>query len=511
MMLLRPRAPRAPRRSRLPPAVGWGLPAILCLTVAASCSTSSRTATPDTTADSSRPTGPVAEVVSELSGSRAPFMGASIGATVPSGYTEQEFLVSGIATSYRSEGELTGDGRWNLEPDTSAEYRTRILVRRPTEMSAFSGTVVVEWLNVSGGLDANPDYASTEEELIRAGDAWVGVSAQRIGVEGGPVLVAAPGASGITGLGLKRIDPSRYGDLVHPGDGFAFDIFTQVARTIRAGGDLLGGANPRMLIAAGESQSAIALTTYYNGVQPLTDAFDGFYIHSRASVGLPLVAPGQFADLAGSMTTSRPTILRTDADTPVLELQAESDVTGVLRSIDARQDDTDSFRLWEVAGTAHADAHLLGPLSTQLDCGLPINDGPMHLVAKAALRALTSWIESGVPPEPQPRLATTDPETGPVTIARDTDGIAIGGIRTPPVDVPTVVLSGLAGPEPSLLCILLGSTRPLPAPSATDRYGDLAGYRSRFDTATTTAIEAGVILEEDLAALGDHEATSLEG
>ena len=81
--------------------------------------------------------------------------------------------------------------------------------------------------------------------MTRQGHAWVGVSAQLIGVEGGPVLVVAPGAEGLAGKGLKAIDPARYGSLEHPGDGFSFDIFTQVARALREGGPALGGLQPR--------------------------------------------------------------------------------------------------------------------------------------------------------------------------------------------------------------------------------------------------------------------------
>ena len=480
-----------PCTARRPASGGSALLGSLLLIVAllAGCSNDSDSST----GARGRPDGPVADLSERLDGSAAPFIGSSTGVAVPTGYVEEEFVASGTATSYRAVGDLGTDGRWIFEPDTSADYRTRVLIRRPTDPDDFSGTVVVEWLNVSGGLDANPEYSSVEEELIRRGHAWVGISAQLIGVQGGPVLVSAPGAAGLTGKGLVAIDPERYSSLVHPGDGYSFDIFTQVARAVRRGGDPLGGTTPERLIAAGESQSALALTTYYNGVQPLTAAFDGFFMHSRASVALPLVAPGQYADLASSMTSTRPTILRTDLPAPVLELQAESDVLGVLRSIDARQPDTDTFRLWEVAGTAHADAHLLGALSTQIDCGLPINDGPLHLVAKAALRALTTWVDSGTPPPEHPRLAITT--ASPAAIARDADGIAIGGIRTPQVEVPIAVLSGEPGANGSLLCILLGSTRPLPAPTFVERYGD--SYQERFEAATQRAIEAGVLLEED--------------
>jgi hypothetical protein len=64
-----------------------------------------------------------------------------------------------------------------------------VVVREPADKSKISGTVIVEWLNVSGGIDADPDWTSLSEEIVRRGDIWVGVSAQKIGVEGGPVLV----------------------------------------------------------------------------------------------------------------------------------------------------------------------------------------------------------------------------------------------------------------------------------------------------------------------------------
>jgi hypothetical protein len=256
-----------------------------------------------------RPDGPAADVSQELTGGNGPFVGAASGLgapmnysfKVPSGYTAHEYVAAGTATDYVASGTLAPDGMWTLEPDTTATSRTRVIVLTPADAAAASGTAVVEWLNVSGGLDANPEYASVEEELLRQRHTWVGVSAQLIGVEGGPVLVAAPGGEELAGKGLKKIDPARYGSLSHPGDGYSFDIFTQVARTLR-NGSLLRGWTPRFVIAAGESQSAIALVTYYNGVQPLTRAFDGFFVHSRGGMTLPLVAPGAAADLVGAIT-----------------------------------------------------------------------------------------------------------------------------------------------------------------------------------------------------------------
>ena len=71
----------------------------------------------------------------------------------------------------------------------TAPYATRIVVVRPTNPSKFNGTVVVEWLNVSAGADASPDWNAVHRELIRSGYAYVGVSAQKVGVEGGPSLI----------------------------------------------------------------------------------------------------------------------------------------------------------------------------------------------------------------------------------------------------------------------------------------------------------------------------------
>lgn len=457
-----------------------------------------------TTTTVARPEGPAADLSEEIKGSNAPFIGAATsGDLAAAGYVEQELVASGTASSYVPAGPLTEDGMWTFAPGDSAAYRTRVLVRRPADEADFSGTVVVEWLNVSGGVDANPDYASLEEEILRQGHAWVGVSAQLIGVQGGPVLVSTPGVEGLVGKGLVVIDPERYGSLVHPGDGYSFDMFTQIARAVRAGGQAMGGLQPQRLIAIGESQSAMALVTYHNGVQPLTAAFDGFFVHSRASTGLPLVGPGQSADIAGSIGNA-PALLRTDLGVPVLELQAEGDVTGVLSSIKVRQADSDSFRLWEVAGTAHADAHLLGPIADSIDCGVAINDGPMHLVAKAALRSLEDWVRSGTAPPAAPLLETTTDV--PARLVRDADGIAQGGIRTPPVDVALDVLSGEPGPSPDLFCLLMGSTVPLAGERATERYASAEQYQEQYDAALRDAIEAGFVLEDDreaLAAMAD--------
>ena len=211
------------------------------------------------------------------------------------------------------------------------------------------------------------------------------------------------------GKGLRAIDPERYGSLHHPGDRFAFDIVTQVARALRAGGPATGGVVPTEVLALGDSQAAFGLTTYVNGVQPLTRAFDGFFVMSRA--GSAMVVPsGAKAARVGATILGPPTTFRTDTDVPIFDLQTESDVAGILGSFAARQPDTDLFRLWEAAGTAHADLHLIGQrIADALDCGPPINDGPLHVIAKAALRHFVDWVTDGTPPPTAPLLELAPP------------------------------------------------------------------------------------------------------
>jgi hypothetical protein len=145
------------------------------------------------------------------------------------GYVAQEFFLEGEATSYRPvAGTALGtDGLWMAEPADMAPYRTPILVVRPLDDSRFNGMVLVNWQNVTVGFE----IGTVGEGVILRGYAWVGVSAQRVGIEG----FASPEARSPLGLGadqhLKAWGAERYGSLQHPGDSFSYDIFTQAART----------------------------------------------------------------------------------------------------------------------------------------------------------------------------------------------------------------------------------------------------------------------------------------
>src|SRR6478609_11271139 len=142
------------------------------------------------------------------------------------GYAAGEYFVSGAARAY-------GEG-----PLLQAEYTTRIVALTPTDSSAFNGTVLVEWLNVSGGIDAPAVWFMAHREMIREGYAYIGVSAQKVGVDGGLTITGFD-------MSLKTQDPQRYTGLSHPGDAYSFDIFSDVGRLARESPDeLLGRLRP---------------------------------------------------------------------------------------------------------------------------------------------------------------------------------------------------------------------------------------------------------------------------
>jgi hypothetical protein len=93
-----------------------------------------------------------------------------------------EFFFAGTATAFKPTSPPGNDGAWTVAPDTTAPYKVRMLVRRPSDPKTFNGIVVVEWLNVTALVEGAADFMQMQEELLRNGYAWVGVGAQAAGV-----------------------------------------------------------------------------------------------------------------------------------------------------------------------------------------------------------------------------------------------------------------------------------------------------------------------------------------
>jgi hypothetical protein len=437
------------------------------------------------------------------------------------GYVLEEFFLDGTATGFEAAGPAGTDGYWQVAPAGQAPFTTRIVVCRPADPAAYTGTVILEWLNVSAGFDAPPHWMLTHRHLVRSGWAWVGVSAQRAGVEGGSIFDEAgvepdEGSRRTMVLpALKESDPARYGGLHHPGDAFSFDIFAQAARAVRSGG-VLGALPVECLLAAGVSQSAIHLVSYLNAVAPALPpeaSCDGYLIGCRTGFAAPLT--GWDGRIRSGLEGAR---VRTDGRWPVLTVQTESDVTGPLAGITARQADSDRFRWWEIAGASHADTYVFGAAFSDsgalppaelarmlaptaepfgIKCPAPVNSGPQHhYVAQAAIAHLDRWARGGPPPPSSP-LLETDPGDR-MRLLTDEAGIACGGIRTGWVDVPVAALSGLPAPGAEGLSVLVGTTRTFDDADLARRYpGGRDEYAAAFRAATARAVDGGFLLAED--------------
>ena len=465
------------------------------------------------------------------------FLGSTLFQPSTVGYEESEFFLSGTATAYASRTPLTKDGKWTVSPQTTAPYKTRVVVYRPIDPKKFDGTVVVEWLNVTGGIDAPAAWLNAHVQMIRDGMAFVGVDAQSGGLYGQAGSIASLDGFG----GIIQTDPARYGSIDHPGDSFSYSIYEQAGAAVHAHGrQLLGGLVPERSIALGESQSAFRLVTYIDAVQPISPGvYDAYFVYSRGGNGADLSQAPQAA-----IPAPGPTYLRTDLHVPIFLFETESDLLG-LGYVTARQPPTSTIREWETAGTAHDDtygllyarsdtgngaadtaafASMLNPPSDPIpgivDCGAPINSGSHTYELRAAIQAVNRWLVTGVAPPQSPRLEVS--RANPRAFVTDANGNALGGIGSAQVEAPVATLSGLGQPGSAptaaagtntsavsggLLCGIFGTTVPFSAATLASRYPTHTVFVQKWDAATSTLVRQGYLLAADARTL-DHVAAA---
>ncbi|GAA3792802.1 alpha/beta hydrolase domain-containing protein [Sphaerisporangium flaviroseum] len=371
------------------------------------------------------------------------------------GYVEQEFYLSGTADAYNATGGLLA---------TDVPYRTRIIVRRPAHQATFNGTVLAEWQNVTAGYDL--DALWSPSQITRSGYAWVGISAQRVGVGQ-----------------LRGWSPARYGDLDVTGGGrftadeLSYDIFSQAAKAIRTRGGTapLDRLKVDTVLAIGASQSAGRMTVYYDAVLPqIESVFDGF------------------ATIVGPAPTRA-------GSEPVFQVLSETDVRSPVRPADS-----DRFRRWEVAGAAHsgwAGQEYRRPLlvrdlgsAPEYNCDQPpFSRVPLSHVLAAAYEHLTRWAEHGVaPPTAPPLLVNPDG-----TKVRDELGLAQGGIRLSQVAAPTALNTGDNSGES--FCRLFGTHVPFDQTRLKQLYRLQALYVAAVAKADADNLRKGYLLPADAA------------
>jgi Alpha/beta hydrolase domain len=393
----------------------------------------------------------------------------------PHRYVEEEFFFEGTANRYTIPTGVPPGSATGAILDSDHPYRTRMIVRRPARLRDFKGTVFVEWLNVTAGYDIEAQWTVGWPHMVDEGAVYVGVSAQRVGVQGG-----GPGS-------LTVWSPTRYGSLdVTDGgtitnDALSYDIFAQAGQAIAhpSGVDPLAPLRSKVerVIMSGASQSAGRLQIYFNSVRPLDPIYDALLLI-----------------VGGGMT-------RTDQGIKVFKFISETDAPNQLAS---RQPDTDEYRRWEVAGAAHADFYFVSYLTplgqrdgippTPMGCDRPpLSQMPFYQVGNAAGDALVRWMADGTPPPIGPPIEFAS--TSPPVIARDALGLALGGIRLPDIEAPLALDTGTnSGP---VFCQLFGTHMPFDDATLHQLYTRRGDWISQFTQASRDAYRAGFIGKRD--------------
>jgi hypothetical protein len=408
------------------------------------------------------------------------------------GYEQAEYFISGTAKAYGTTA-------------SPAPYKVRIQVLRPINPRKASGTAIVEWSNVTAGYEIPLGWVWTHPYVMKQGDLFVTVGVQEAGVCGD--MSPDPAMQVCSPTSLKGWDPARYGPLHHPGDQYAFDIYSQAIQAVLRPGHVnpVAGLQIKHVIAYGQSQSAKELDPYLcNGADAAARVIDAALIDGDGG-RIPFAC--------------RPRV-------PVIKLWSEESATPV------RSTSGPDYRIWMIPGAPHEDswqtkyeeawtnynnAGLQPSLPTnsamQDDAGnygqqglpgaagsvtcLPSGDAyPRRYVDDAAVQALKNWAISGTPAPSFPSVvfAAPGPIDTPVSTTTDYEHDQYfntrGGLRSPVLDVPVATY---VGPT----CVLSGETLPLTAVQLSQLYPTHKAYVDKMHASIGSAVRKGAMLPVD--------------
>ncbi len=277
-------------------------------------------------------------------------------------------------------------------------YKTRIVVRKPSDNGRFSGIVMAESMHPSG-------------------NAWMFHFTHTYTM-----------ASGHIGLDIVTSDPAqfvefngeRYKDLKVQ-QGQANEILAQVGALIRSrqAGNPLAGLPVRRVVLAGTSASAGVLVNYLPAhmvyrLEAMKPIYDGFLPTSNGANIRPI-------------------------DVPMIQVPTTTEA--MRGNVPTRQDGDgagDQFRVYEFPGMPHLDTRDVEAFRPN-PCKRPITMFPMSAYMSVALHHLVQWVDKGtVPPRADRILLDRNSANDGSLMALDEYRNPKGGIRSPYVDVPVV-------------------------------------------------------------------------
>jgi hypothetical protein len=361
----------------------------------------------------------------------------------------------------------------------NAPYATRIIMRRPSNVSAFTGTVVAEALHAGG---RSLIFEWSRQSILTRNHMFVEIvhSAANVNL-------------------LKTFNAERYASL-NIAMGQTNEVIAQVGRLIKSKTGPFAQYNVQRTTLMGTSASSGTVRGYL-AVHPtlrLPDEkpiFDGYLLTStNGNAPLPIV------------------------DVPMVQMPTQTEVvTWAEQGIAYRRADSDEagnrFRLYEVAGMPHNNSRD-SPGFRNDPCTLPVTDFPAGAFTALALNHLVDWIATGkTPPKAPPIAVDRDPAGDGSHLALDEFGNAKGGIRNVWVDVPMATY-GVFGKGKTTaqdrLCQLAGTEVPLPDATLRTLYRDRNDYVAKVEQRLKQLIADGWFLPEYAAmVLADARATNL--
>jgi len=491
-------------------------PALVALLLAFTCGVApARAQTTPAIAPIPEVTGPIA-----IAATSVPLMMSSRLQTVvdlpKAGYVEEEFFLTGRANVY----DWSAAGQ-PVVKTPNAPYTTRLMLRRPADAARFSGTVIVEIVNSARRYDFPFAWGVSHDQFMETGDAFAMITLAQANLEG-----------------LKAFDPMRYAPLslanptpeetcnagraggpsqTAPGEeGLQFDILAQAGALLKAGratGPLGGFRVQRLYMVAYDG----ALPTYIAAVHSRIrlagggPVYDGYILNRHPA--LTRLRRCGMAPAAGD-----PRQIIRNLDVPLIRVIGQTDI---LATYAQRREDSDApgdrYRLYEIAGGAHADAAFypyipavadlrkIGsaypflaswPFANQCEPEQTLAKTPINTHAlDAAFANLTRWIRDGVPPPKAERIKIENPGTPQARIAVDQFGNAIGGVRSPYLDVP--IASYFTTSKGETFCPELAHTVPFDWARLNSLYGTPQNYRAKVAQSVDRLVRERWLTESD--------------
>jgi hypothetical protein len=399
------------------------------------------------------------------------------------GYVEEEYFVDGATDAFDPDGVRIG---------RDVELATRILVRRPRDPSAASGTAFLDPLHM---INEMPASWSAAEWLMANGHAWVGVTVHNSSFGRSYDYAGGVGA-------LRKGDPERYASLhleeferparlvsyLGPSatDSFALKwnmamahpqghpLVAGVAEGLRAGA---AGVPVERVYGCGVSQTANFWRLFLD---------QGWHERARTADGGPLF--DAYVLVVSPPSEHRPT------DAVLVNVLSESEVVGTIVQVPATapaDSHVPPVRGIEFPGAGHSMGH---PLTDGSDKGHLHTDQPFWVFMRAVFAGLDTWVRDGVP---MPHVSRIERDPRSVDgVARDEHGNALGGLRVPWVEAPRAQYLPRCPCGPAT-----GQTIPFTDEILAALYPSDGDHAARWQRAVTRLVEDRLLLPEDAATL----------